>query len=68
MKGIHDITTLKIDNAELNRRVKELEDALEGKEERNNQLIAKQSAKLNNRKIKCSKLKQIVRKLKNRQN
>ena len=28
MKGVHDITTLKIDNAELNRRVKELEDTL----------------------------------------
>ena len=64
MKGVQDITTLKIDNVELNRRVKELEDALKDKEEKDNQLIAKQSAKLTKRKIRNSKLKLKVRKLK----
>ena len=44
MQGVQNMTALKIDNAELNRKVKELEDTLEGKEEINNQLIAKQSA------------------------
>ena len=67
MQGVQNMTALKIDNAELNRKVKELQDALEGKEERNNQLIAKQSAKLIKRKIRNSKLKQKVRKLKNQQ-
>ena len=68
MQGIQNMIALKIDNAELDRKVKELEDTLEGKEEINNQLIAKQSAKLIKRKIKCTKLKQKVRKLKKQQN
>ena len=41
---IKNAITLKIDNIELNRKIKELEDALEDKEERKKQLIAEQSA------------------------
>ena len=67
MEGIQNMTALKIDNAELNRRVKELEDALKDKEEKDNQLIAKQSVKLTKRKIRNSKLKLKVRKLKSQQ-
>ena len=72
---IQNVTALKIDNLELNRKIKKLGDALEDKEERNKQLIAKQSAQLIKsvadkvaNKRKCSKLKQKVSQLKNQQN